>query len=95
MNKSLNFEVFCFGKYYSDLTTDSQFNRIQNLSEKGVGINLPEFNQMLVRNKLNLKVKQLQKVVSDIVQNGVASVDTKEDGYDWQWVIILKKFSSF
>lgn len=95
MSKYLHFEVFYFGKYYSDLTTDSQFNRIQNISENGIGINLPEFNQMLIRNNLNLKAKQLQKVASDIVQNGVASIDTKEDGYNKQWVIIHKKFTEY
>lgn len=94
MKDFLHFEVFSFGEYMCDLTTNRQFNKVKNLSEQHIGLNLPEFNEMLKRNGLHLKSHQLQKVASEVIQNHCSSIDTKENGFDKQWVIILKKFSN-
>lgn len=90
MKRFCNFDVFSYGKNYSDLTTCGQFNRCENISEDGFDFNIYEFQKILTYNKLQVKKEVLFELKKKLLIDGCVSVFTQENGNNKQWVVILK-----
>lgn len=87
MKKFCHFEVFSFGKYFRDLGTDSQFNRVDNIAEKGFDFSFDQFYAMLKYNGIMIRPERAKIMMEVVKSNYCASY---VDPYLKQWVVIFK-----
>ena len=81
-------EVFYFGKYYSDVSTDSQFNRVGKTDK---AFSSKDLKMVLKRNGVRVNNEEVLKIKKKLLTDHCFSkIVTLENGFCKQYVIILK-----
>lgn len=98
MHDVCHLEFFKFAQYWSDLTTDTQFNRLLYPIGTYFDFDIDDFDNLLIRNGLHFNNDDLyelknelikNKCVSKIIANDICGTECK-----YQLVIILKELES-
>lgn len=91
-----NFEIFTFGKYYTNLSTNYNINRLEYPEGTDYDFGIENFREMLGYHDLKFSDRTLQylkdKLIADKCVSHIYKYEIEDNTYEMQIVIILKQF---
>lgn len=93
MKKLINFDVFTYEKYYTNLSTDSYMNQLENTSTSGgIDFSSEKLGEMLAYHGLQVHPSDIEHVAMELLLHRTYCTVTGDGDDAKQWVIIMRIF---
>lgn len=93
MKEFIQFDIFTYERYYTDLSTDSYMQRLENTSTSGgFDFDTNKLGEMLNYQGLQVHPDQLESIATQLLMQHVYCTVTGEGDDAKQWVIIMRLF---